>query len=128
MFPRRSVKLTKNENGKSWRRFALPALVCVGAAGSFATPVPGQTRERKIEKRLEITRAVRPWEFLVAVGKRAAVFGNESGRIEAWTYPLKLFRDFHVVFHTEGRAIPAEELVRTIEARPESTTLVYEFV
>lgn len=79
----------------------------------------------KIEKRLEITRAVRPWEFLVAVGKRAGVFGNESGRVEAWTYPLKLFRDFHLVFHTEGRTIPAEGLVRTIEARPESTTLVY---
>ena len=77
------------------------------------------------EKRLEITRAARSWEFLAAVGKRAGIFGNESGRVEAWAYPLKLFRDFHVIFRTEGRAIPAETLVRTVEAQPESTTLVY---
>ena len=93
------------------------------ATGGFC---PGRAAEKAgSEKRLEITRAARPWEFLAAVGKRAGIFGNESGRAEAWVYPLKLFRDFHVIFHTEGRAIPAEALVRTVEARPESTTLVY---
>jgi glycogen debranching enzyme len=76
-------------------------------------------------RRLEITRAARPWEFLDAVGKRAGIFGNEAGRVEAWVYPLKIFRDFHLIVHTEGRAIPAETLVRTVEARPEATTLVY---
>ena len=87
---------------------------------------PSRAAEQvKSSKRLEITRAARPWEFLAAVGKRAGIFGNESGRVEAWVYPLKLFRDLHLIFHTEGRAIPAETLVRTVEARPESTTLVY---
>ena len=85
----------------------------------------GSAQEARREKRLDITRAARPWEFLTAVGKRAGIFGNEAGRVEAWTYPLKILRDFHVVFHTEGRAIPAETLVRTIEAKPEATTLVY---
>lgn len=93
------------------------------AAGGFCPS--GAAEAARGEKRLEITRAARPWEFLAAVGKRAGIFGSEAGRVEAWVYPLKLFRDFHLIFHTEGRAIPAEALVRTVEARPESTTLVY---
>jgi glycogen debranching enzyme len=74
---------------------------------------------------LELTRPVRTWEFLSAVGTRAGIFGNESGRIEAWVYPLKIFRDFHLRFHTEDRALPAESLARTIIVRPEATTIVY---
>src|SRR5215475_5367265 len=76
-------------------------------------------------KPLLLERTARPWEFLTAVGKRAGIFGNESGRVEAWTYPLKIFRDFHATILTDGKAIPAEALVRTVEARPEATTLSY---
>jgi glycogen debranching enzyme len=74
---------------------------------------------------LEISRPARPWEFLCAVGKRAAIFGNESGRAEAWVYPLKLFRNFSVTFRTPEGNFPAESMVRTIIARPESTTLLF---
>src|SRR5712671_3118315 len=74
---------------------------------------------------LELSRAVRPWEFLSAVGTRAGLLGNESGRMEAWVYPLKLLRDFRLQFHTEGRALPAEALARTLITRPESSTIVY---
>ena len=31
-------------------------------------------------------------------GTRAALFGNESGRMEAWVYPLKFLRDFRLQF------------------------------
>src|SRR6516162_2251503 len=79
----------------------------------------------ELSKPLELTRAARPWEFLCSVGQRAAIFGNESGNIEAWVYPLKLFRDFALTFHTEDRAWNADALVRSVIARPESTTLVY---
>jgi glycogen debranching enzyme len=68
---------------------------------------------------------VRPWEFLCAVGTRAGLFGIESGRIEAWVYPLKLLRDFHLNFQVGGRVLPAESLARTIVVRPESTAIVY---
>ncbi len=74
---------------------------------------------------LELSRPVRPWEFLSAVGTRAGLLGNESGRMEAWVYPLKLFRDFRLQFHTEGRVLPAESLARTLITRPESSTIVY---
>src|SRR5258708_698868 len=76
-------------------------------------------------KELELSRPVRPWEFLAAVGRRAGLFGNESGRVEAWVYPLKILRDLRLTILTEGREIPAETLVRTVIAHPESTTLVY---
>jgi GH15 family glucan-1,4-alpha-glucosidase len=73
----------------------------------------------------ELSRPVRSWEFLPIVGKRAALFGNENGQMEAWVYPIKLLRGFHLIFHVEGRALPAESLVRTVVVHPESATLVY---
>jgi glycogen debranching enzyme len=76
-------------------------------------------------KKLEISRPARPWEFLAAVGKKAGLLGNESGMVEAWAYPLKILRDLRLTISTEGREIAAEALVRTVIARPESTTLVY---
>ncbi len=77
------------------------------------------------ETSLQITRPARPWEFLSAVGRRAALFGNEAGTVEAWVYPLKLMRDFQLVFYEKGHSIPAASLARTIIARPEAVTLVY---
>src|SRR6202045_537727 len=74
---------------------------------------------------LELSRPVRPWEFLCAFGTRAGLLGNEAGRMEAWVYPLKLLRDFRLQFHTEGRVLPAETLARTLITRPESSTIVY---
>jgi glycogen debranching enzyme len=74
---------------------------------------------------LELSRAVRPWEFLDVTGTRAALLGNESGRFEAWVYPLKILRNFHLLFHAEGHILPAESLARTLIVRPESTTIVY---
>ena len=74
---------------------------------------------------LELSRAVRPWEFLPVTGTRAGLLGDESGRMEAWVYPLKIFREFHLKFHTEGRDLAAESLARTVTVRPESATILY---
>ena len=74
---------------------------------------------------LELSRPVRSWEFLPVVGQRAGLFGNETGRFEAWVYPLKIFRAFHLTFHIGGRALPAESLARTLTVHPESATVLY---
>ena len=74
---------------------------------------------------LELSRTDRPWEFLSAVGTRAGLFGNEAGQFEAWVYPLKVLRDFHLRFQVEGRVIPAESLARTVTTRPDSSTILY---
>jgi glycogen debranching enzyme len=101
------------------------SLVFIAAAASAADKDADKDKNKDQSPSLELTRPVRTWEFLSAVGTRAGIFGNESGRIEAWVYPLKIFRDFHLRFHTEDRALPAESLARTIIVRPESTTIVY---
>jgi len=74
---------------------------------------------------LELSRPVRSWEFLPVVGMRAGLLGNERGQMEAWVYPLKILRNFHLTFHVDGHALPAESLVRTLIVHPESVTLVY---
>ncbi|HVI80846.1 MAG TPA: amylo-alpha-1,6-glucosidase [Candidatus Acidoferrum sp.] len=73
----------------------------------------------------ELMRTVRTWEFLPVVGSRAGLFGDETGRFEAWVYPLKVFRGFHLVFHVGGRALPAESLSRTLTVHPESASILY---
>jgi glycogen debranching enzyme len=94
------------------------------AATVFFLVMPA-ARAQETAHSLELSRAVRPWEFLPVTGMRAGLLGDESGRMEAWVYPLKILRDFHLKFHTEGRALPAEALARTITVRPESATILY---
>jgi glycogen debranching enzyme len=53
------------------------------------------------------------------------LFGNEAGRFEAWVYPLKILRDFHLRFHVGDRDIPAEALARTLTVRPEASSILY---
>ena len=77
------------------------------------------------KQNLELSRTVRTWEFLPVVGTRAGLFGTETGRFEAWVYPLKIFRDFHLIFHVGDRALPAESLARTLTVRPESASILY---
>jgi glycogen debranching enzyme len=74
---------------------------------------------------LELTRTIRNWEFLPVVGERAGLFGDETGRFEAWVYPLKIFRDFHLTFHVGDRALPAASLARTLTVHPESASILY---
>ncbi len=95
------------------------AALMIFAASSTAQEAP------PVRDSLELSRPIRPWEFLPVTGTRAALFGNESGQMEAWIYPLKLLRDFRLVFHESDHAIPAEVLARTIIVRPESATIVY---
>jgi glycogen debranching enzyme len=78
-----------------------------------------------VKDSLQLSRPVRTWEFLPVVGTRAGLFGDESGKMEAWVYPLKIFRGLHLTFHAGGRALPAESLSRTLVVRPESATLLY---
>src|SRR6266481_2793354 len=122
----KSSRLPNVEQMKNFRnipgRFsasAFPALLCVLFLSSVAV-----TAEQPAPS-LELSRPVRSWEFLPVVGMRAGLLGTESGQMEAWVYPLKIFRSFHLTFHVDGRAVPAESLARTLIVHPESATLVY---
>jgi glycogen debranching enzyme len=119
-----------------WRRLSCVlwvfALVCfcfgpaVQAQRTAATPQLSKPELSRPElPRPELSRTVRSWEFLPIVGTRAGLFGHEPGRFEAWVYPLKILRDFHLTFHVGDRALPAESLARTLTVRPESATILY---
>src|SRR5437588_451368 len=100
---------------------------CLGLLLCFTAATPGALSQppRETSASLELSRTVRPWEFLPVTGTRAALFGNEGGKIEAWVYPLKIFREFHLNFLTDGQVLPAEALARTLTVLPESATILY---
>src|SRR5580765_3018736 len=104
-----------NRSGRTAFRMMLAAVVLFASAALASADGPSAP--------VELSRAVRPWEFLSSVGQRAGLFGNEAGRFEAWVYPLKILRDFHLNFVTDGRTIPAEGLARTLTVRPEASTI-----
>ncbi len=96
------------------------AWLCAAAAVAPAQAAPPP-------QPLEISRPARPWEFLCAVGTRAALFGNEAGTVEAWVYPLKLVRDLRLQFRVQDRTLAADALVRTVTVRPEATVVTYAY-
>lgn len=67
----------------------------------------------------------RSWQFLDAVGPHSALLGREDGDVEAWVYPLKVFRNFRLTFRVNDEMIPGEDLPHTITTRPESTSIRY---
>ena len=105
-------------------RFFLSVVLLAASADIFTVPACAQN-SNSWRQSVEIIRPARTWEFLASVGKKAGLLGNESGAVEAWVYPLKILRDLRLTIHTAGRDLPAESLVRTVIAHPESTTLVY---
>ena len=109
---------------RKWRKRAITCVAMILSVGAAGPSALGDQKKEAAHP-LELSRTVRPWEFLPVTGTRAALLGNESGRIEAWVYPLKIFREFHLKFHTQGRVLPAEALTRTVTVRPESATILY---
>jgi len=126
------ASLPNEQHGKRCSRRAIAStriyasFFLVVAAAFLFVLAPARAQETQpTPRKLELSRPIRPWEFLPVTGTRAALFGHESGQMEAWIYPLKLLRDFRLVFHEGDHAIPAEVLARTVTVRPESATIVY---
>ena len=79
------------------------------------------------ESGLVLRDAAEPLRFFDVAGRKAGVFGKQNGQFEAWIYPIKLLHNFRLEFQEEGQLQPirGESLLRQVETRPESTTLVY---
>jgi glycogen debranching enzyme len=76
---------------------------------------------------LSLKRRTRPGAFLDVLGRRAAVFGYEHGRLEAWAYPLQILDDLELSFRLEGYPLELRgaDTSSTIEVRPEATVVTY---
>lgn len=101
-------------------RCSLVSALLVTFAFSFAHNSAAQS-----DGNLELKRPVRSWEFADVTGPKAALLGNETGNLEAWVYPLKLFRNLTLRFHLDDQVLPVEEMARELIVRPEGTTIVY---
>lgn len=91
-------------------------------------PVPRGLARFPIERSpIQLTSAVRPGEYVGVTGPRSAWLGLETGEAELWVHPLKVASDVRLAFRTPayGEAIPGAVLARTIDVRPEVTTLTY---
>jgi mannosylglycerate hydrolase MGH1-like protein len=79
------------------------------------------------ESGLALRTIAQPLGFFDATGRKAGVFGKQTGQFEAWIYPIKLLHGFRLEFQPEGQLEPirGETLLQQIITRPESTTLVY---
>ena len=103
-------------------------LTCFAQAQAASGSVqPGTNNCNSYGEPLTLSRTAENWQFLDAVGPHSALLGREDGNFEAWIYPLRLFRDFHLTFYLRGHIIPGASLPRTIIARPESTSIRYAY-
>jgi glycogen debranching enzyme len=76
---------------------------------------------------LALAGPARPGVYLADEGRRAALFGTETGAFEAWVWPVKLVRDLDLAFKIPeyDEPIAAATVARRVEARPEGATIVY---
>lgn len=107
------------------RRALLPLLLCLLPAGAGAqTGVPRFPLDTGA---LTLRGPARAGVYLGDQGRRAALLGDEAGRFEVWTWPLKLVRDLELAFKIPeyDAPIPAATVAREVIVRPAGATIVY---
>lgn len=60
-------------------------------------------------------------------GKSAAILGLQSGNLELWNYPTKIFNNLHLTAELDGYAVPIDlnAAAASIDVEPDHTTIVY---
>ncbi len=106
---------------------ALLPLVLLPASLTAQAPDRGVPRFPVPASPLALEGPARAGHYVADLGRRAAVFGDETGRLEVWTWPLKLVRDLHLAFRIPDYDEPldAARVARRVVVRPESFTIVY---
>jgi glycogen debranching enzyme len=76
---------------------------------------------------LDLSGPARPGVYLGDVGRRAALFGDEMGGFEAWTWPVKLVRDLSFSFKVPEYDDPIDgaKIARRVIVHPAYKTIVY---
>jgi hypothetical protein len=117
----------EHADGRVWRfsvrciltlvSLVFPAILCSQGIPRFDRPVGP----------LELEGPAESWRFVHSVGEKAGTWGFESGVLEGWVYPVKIFHDFSLAFQLEGQPTiySGEQLVRAVRIRPHSVDLQY---
>ncbi len=99
-----------------------------GAAAAAAAQAPtGIPKFPLPASPLDLVGPARPGVYLADVGHRAALFGDETGGFEAWTWPVKLVRDLSFSFKIPDydEPIEAATVARRVIVHPGYKTIVY---
>jgi glycogen debranching enzyme len=106
---------------------AATLLVCATGVGRAQEP-PHSVPKFAIESSpIGLRYDVRPQQYVGVLGRRAAWLGKETGEAELWVHPLKLASDFQLSFRIPDYMEPirGSDVARTVEIRPELTTITY---
>lgn len=76
---------------------------------------------------LTISRLVEPGKPFTVAGERGAIFGRQSGRFEAWLYPVKILSQFSITAELANYPVPIDVAAQAafIEVAPAMTTITY---
>ncbi len=76
---------------------------------------------------LRIVRGTEAERAFTVVGPRGALLGEQSGRMEGWVFPWKLFSNIRISARMEGYPVPIDVNGQsaTIEVRPDRTVITY---
>ena len=110
------------------RTATLIAALTIGAASAAVPQAPtGIPRFPLPASAIDLTGPARPGVFLGDEGRRAALFGDETGGFEAWTWPIKLVRDLGFSFRIPDydEPIDAARVARQVIVHPGYKTIVY---
>src|ERR1041385_3038534 len=113
---------------RATRGLRLAAVVAVRQASLCAQVVPQKLVDRfSADSGLEGSESANPTHYLDAIGRRAAVFGKQDGKFEAWIWPIKVLHGFRLEFQLDNMPEPVrgENYLQRVVVKPESTTLVY---
>jgi len=103
----------------------LPLLLNAPAIAQVPGAIASPARRDLPVSGLVVTGPARGGVQAQVLGPRSAWLGYETGRFEAWIYPLKVVRDLELSFEFRGRSYRASELAREVEVRPEWTAITY---
>ena len=105
------------------------ASVSSAGAKQGLAPFGSVPRFRIAATDINLSRPAQPFTYFDKVGRKFAILGFESGRFEAWAYPLKILRDFEISFLIGTSTVPIQgrDIVRSISVDPAVTTLVFTY-
>ncbi len=114
------------------RRTAMQALLIAILLSAATLRLPAQARPTVHKFEIEDSQIgllddVRPRQYIGVMGRASAWLGLETGEAELWVHPLKLASDFQLDFLIPDyvEAVRGSDVARTVEVRPEITTITY---
>jgi len=104
----------------------LPLLLCATGIVSAQAPT-GIPKFPMPSSPVDLEGPARAGEYLADVGRKAALFGDETGGFEAWTWPVKLVRDLSFSFRIPDydQPIDGATVARRVILHPAYKTIVY---